>query len=52
MRDVDAAAMIGQPADLTIRAGDAGASVALCIEDAIAKKTVVVTHRVPEEDQP
>jgi NADH-quinone oxidoreductase subunit L len=42
----------GQPADLTIRAGDAGASIALCIEDAIAKKTVVVSQRVPEEDQP
>ena len=38
--------------DLTIRAGDAGASIALCIEDSIAKKTLVVTRPVPEESEP
>jgi NADH-quinone oxidoreductase subunit L len=40
------------PAELTIRAGDAGATVALCIEDEIARKTLVVTRRVPEESEP
>jgi hypothetical protein len=36
------------PAELTVRAGDTGARVALCIEDPIEKKTVVVTRPVPD----
>ena len=36
------------PAELTVRAGDTGANVALCVEDPIEKKTLVVTRRVPD----
>jgi hypothetical protein len=39
-----------QPADLTVHAGDAAAEVTLCIDDAIARKTVAVTRPVPVEE--
>jgi NADH-quinone oxidoreductase subunit L len=41
-----------EPADLTKRAGDVGSRVTLCIEDGIARKTIIVTHEVPEEGKP
>jgi NADH-quinone oxidoreductase subunit L len=36
------------PPDLTVRAGDTSARVALCIEDPIEKKTLVVSRPVPD----
>jgi NADH-quinone oxidoreductase subunit L len=38
----------GDSPDVTVHAGDVGAQVALCIEDAIAHKTTAVVERVPE----
>ena len=38
----------GEPPDLTVRAGDVGANVALCIDDPIAHKTSSIVERVPE----
>ncbi|MEO8552738.1 MAG: NADH-quinone oxidoreductase subunit L, partial [Kofleriaceae bacterium] len=42
----------GEPPDLTIRRGDAGGRIALCIDDAIARKMSAVTAVVPTEDAP
>jgi len=40
------------PPDLTVRRGDVGGRVALCIDDAIGRKTNVVTAEVPTEETP
>jgi NADH-quinone oxidoreductase subunit L len=36
------------PPDLTVRAGDTGARVALCIDDPVERKMLVVTRAVPD----
>ncbi|MFT3692617.1 MAG: NADH-quinone oxidoreductase subunit L [Kofleriaceae bacterium] len=41
----------GDSPDLDVRAGDVGASVALCIDDAIAKTMTSVVQRVPEASE-
>src|SRR3569623_923763 len=40
------------PPDLTVRRGDVGGRVALCIDDAIGRKMNVVTAEVPTEETP
>ncbi len=40
------------PANLAIRAGDSGATITLCIDDAISRKMTAVTERVPTEVAP
>lgn len=40
-----------QPADLTVRAGDAGAVISLCIDDFVARKPFVVSKRVPNSGE-
>lgn len=39
----------GQAAELTVRAGDVGAIISLCIDDPVSGKTMVVSRRVPSE---
>jgi NADH-quinone oxidoreductase subunit L len=41
----------GESPDVTVHAGDVGASIALCIDDAISHKTTAVVERVPEVSQ-
>ncbi|MEO6771483.1 MAG: NADH-quinone oxidoreductase subunit L [Kofleriaceae bacterium] len=42
----------GDPPTLTVRRGDAGIRIALCIDDAISRKMRVVTAEVPTQETP
>jgi hypothetical protein len=42
----------GDPPDLSVRRGDVGARIALCVDDAIARKMTVITAEVPTEETP